>query len=225
MRMGIRTPRTAAAGRSRTLPRFPCLPSDRRSPVPHPMLRQARRARSGRMGNFPAGGREAGGSPHFPHPEREGSRSGPLGRRRIHREAIMEAPGPRTETPLASRAQRKLPPPSPCCSSGTAAGALCACWISRSADRLPAVPVLYIEKFFGKNAFCPLTAAARSIVKPSRPPAPRSRRSNRPRQPPAGRGSAEAAREGGAESPDRTATRRAAPRRADSFLGKNAFPP
>lgn len=42
--------------------------------------------------------------------------------------------------------------------------------------------------------------------------------------PPARRGSAEAAHEGGAESPDRAAHRRAAPRRADSFFGKNAFP-
>ena len=56
-------------------------------------------------------------------------------------------------------------------------------------------------------------------------PPRRTRRSNRPRQPPARRGSAEAAHEGGAESPDRTGNPRTAPRQADSFFGKNAFPP
>lgn len=88
----------------------------------------------------------------------------------------------------------------------------------------PRPPRVAHQGIFGENAFCHLTAGAGSIMKPSRPPAPRSRRSNRPRQPPAGRGSAEAAREGGAESPDRAASRRTAPRRADSFFVKNAFP-
>lgn len=99
--------------------------------------------------------------------------------------------------------------------------------ISRPGERRPADPCEFCIRN-GKERDPGRRSGVGSIMKPSwrriKAPAPRSRRSNRPRQPPAGRGSAEAAHDGGAESPDRTATRRAAPRRADSFFGKNAFP-
>lgn len=83
--------------------------ADRRSPIPPPVFRQARRTRFCSMGNFPPGGTAAGESPQIPHPEREGTRSGPPGRRRIHHETGMEAPGPRTETPPARVHRGRLP--------------------------------------------------------------------------------------------------------------------
>ena len=105
--------------------------------------------------------------------------------------------------------------------------------VARAEEASPALPVSFIEN--GRRSslrmrnFPPVRCPPRrrrihhgaiQILPPRR-----TRRSNRPRQPPARRGSAEAAHEGGAESPDRTANRRAALRRADSFFGKNAFPP
>ena len=148
---------------------------------------------------------------------------GPPGSRWIHRESGVKAHGGARRPPRRTRrgslprsprvVHRERPPelfahaefpasempspPPPCCASRN-----------------------FREKRVSRPGARWIHHGAKQILPPRR-----TRRSNRPRQPPARRGSAEAAHEGGAESPDRTANRRAALRRADSFFGKNAFPP
>lgn len=186
-----------ATGRSRTLPRFPCLPSDRRSPA-RPFRILSFGGRGGRVSVAWGISRPGEGRPADPcrFCIRNGKESiSPLGgRRRILYETDMKA----HKGASPSRRTRR--------------------------SSFPRPPRVAHQEISGKNAFCPRPPPPDPSWSHS-DPGPRTRRSNRPRQPSARRGSAEAAHEGGAESPDRAAGRRAAPRRADSFFGKNAFPP
>lgn len=113
-----------------------------------------------RHGEFPGRGKGGRRTPAFSASGTRKSAFPPPGGRWLHHEAIMKAH------------RGRLPPLSPCCSSGTAAGALFACGISRPRDPLPAAPVLCIEKFSGKTHFPPRRPldSLRIHRDPARPP-------------------------------------------------------
>lgn len=135
--------------------------ADRRSPAPPPMLRQARRTRLGRMGDFPAGGTAAAEPLRISVPEKRKVRFPHPSRRRIlcetdtkaHRGARPPRRTRRSSFPRSPRVVHRERPPA------------VLAHVEFPALEIPSPPPLCCtSRNFREKRVSPLTAAAGSII-------------------------------------------------------------